>query len=144
MPEEGPDVSWPSPGVELEAKATGKGKLALMAETLFAWLVLTRGWRPGGFDPVGYKRDTALNADFRKFDDGLKMTLDCDAATLARLTGRLDRAVADGVARYGVQEQEEAMMTCIVPSVMQSDHLHFVDGAAGGYTRAAARLKGRD
>ena len=32
-------------------------------------------------------------------------------------------------------------MTCIVPSFMRDDHLHFVDGADGGYTRAALALK---
>ena len=143
MPEDGPEVSWPSPGVELEASAKGRSRWAVLAETFFAWLVLTRGWRPGGFDAVGYRRDVVLNADFRKFDDGLKMTLDCDAATLTRLEERLERAAEAGVARYGLQVQDEAMMTCIVPSVMQADHLHFVDGAAGGYSRAAARLKGR-
>ena len=35
------------------------------------------------------------------------------------------------------------MMTCIVPSAMKGDHVHFVDGAAGGYTQAAARMKSR-
>ena len=38
------------------------------------------GWRPlGGFDPKLYKRDVPRNSDFRKFDDGLKMTIDVDA-----------------------------------------------------------------
>ena len=29
-------------------------------------------------------------------------------------------------------------MTCFVPSPTRSDHVHFVDGAAGGYAAAAA------
>ena len=32
-------------------------------------------------------------------------------------------------------------MTCIVPSITESNHVHFVDGAAGGYALAAKRLK---
>ena len=32
-------------------------------------------------------------------------------------------------------------MTCIVPSFMRDDHLHFVDGADGGYTRASLAIK---
>ena len=32
-------------------------------------------------------------------------------------------------------------MTCIVPSHSERDHVHFVDGAAGGYAMAAAMLK---
>ena len=34
-------------------------------------------------------------------------------------------------------------MTCIVPSIAESNHVHFVDGAAGGYALAARRLKTR-
>ena len=34
-------------------------------------------------------------------------------------------------------------MTCIVPSITQDDHIHFIDGAAGGYARAVAQLKTR-
>jgi hypothetical protein len=32
-------------------------------------------------------------------------------------------------------------MTCIVPSPFANDHMHFVDGANGGYARAAEALK---
>ena len=39
----------------------------------------------GGFDPKVYKRDVAENSDFRKFDDGLKMTLDIDAEVADRI-----------------------------------------------------------
>ncbi|MEO0863503.1 MAG: DUF3095 family protein, partial [Pseudomonadota bacterium] len=94
----------------------------------------------GGFDPAHYQRTVGGNADFRKFDDGLKMTIDCDADTVARLRAVLDRA-AD-VVRYGLHEQDKAMMTCIVPSIMDDSHVHFIDGAAGGYTQAAVGLKG--
>jgi hypothetical protein len=34
------------------------------------------------------------------------------------------------------------MMTCIVPSILTDDHVHFIDGAAGGYTQAARLMKG--
>ena len=81
------------------------------------------------------------NADFRKFEDGLKMTLDCDPATRDALLATLERAQAEGSVRFGMSEQDEAMMTCIVPSFMRDDHVHFIDGAAGGYTLAASRMK---
>ncbi len=144
VPEAGAGVTWPGKGAGLEVAATGRRWLSVLAETLFIWAVIRFRLRPGGFDAAHYARVTARNADFRKFDDGLKMTLDCDAATLAALVARLERAVEDGVAHYGIEEQDEAMMTCIVPSAFDDDHLHFIDGAAGGYTQAAARLKRRD
>ena len=34
-------------------------------------------------------------------------------------------------------------MTCIVASPLQRDHVHFVDGAAGGYSVAAANMKAK-
>jgi hypothetical protein len=43
--------------------------------------------------------------------------------------------------RYGLHRQEAAMMTCFTPSVMRSDHVHFIDGARGGYATAATALK---
>jgi len=43
--------------------------------------------------------------------------------------------------RYGLHSQDAAMMTCFAPSVMRSDHVHFIDGARGGYASAATALK---
>ena len=84
---------------------------------------------------------TALNTDFRKFDDVLRMTVDCDLQTLARAKALLETAKAAGTIRYGIYEQDAGMMTCIVPSVETDDHLHFLDGASGGYTLAAKMMK---
>jgi hypothetical protein len=52
-------------------------------------------------------------------------------------------AAAAGTCRYGIHRQEAALMTCIVPSSLDRDHVHFVDGASGGYAMAAAMLKAR-
>lgn len=147
VPEDGPEARFPSPGLEIEAHVT-RGRrplwwrrLQLLFDTLIAWGFFRTGLRAGGFDPVIYRAEISSNADFRKFDDGLKMTLDCDPATRDRLVALLEAAAAAGQVRYGLHEQTEAMVTCIVPSVTRGDHMHFVDGADGGYTAAAARIK---
>ena len=49
--------------------------------------------------------------------------------------------VVAGVARYGLHRQDAAMMTCFTPSAIRSDHVHFIDGARGGYASAATALK---
>jgi hypothetical protein len=72
------------------------------------------------------------------------MTLDCDPASRDRLVAVLDRASDRGTVRYGLHEQSEAMVTCIVPSAVREDHMHFIDGADGGYALAAARIKAQD
>ena len=41
----------------------------------------------GRFRPSAYRQQVSRNADYRKFDDGLKMTLDSDAQTEARMRG---------------------------------------------------------
>ncbi len=95
----------------------------------------------GGFDARQYTRDIASNADFRKFDDGLKMTIDVTDSQLSRITALLETARSAGICRYGLHSQTEALMTCIVPTPLARDHMHFVDGAAGGYAEAAKRMK---
>lgn len=100
------------------------------------------GLKVGGFDPRHYLATLKANTDFRKFDDGLKLTLDCTQDLADRLERLLERASREGVCRYGLHRQSEAIMTCIVPSLTSDDHIHFVDGAEGGYAAAAGRLKG--
>jgi hypothetical protein len=69
------------------------------------------------------------------------MILDCTVELERELTQRLGAAAANGILRYGLHRQDAAMMTCFTPSVMRSDHVHFIDGARGGYASAASALK---
>jgi hypothetical protein len=148
IPETGPALSWPPDGINLEvsARLAGGGsrfvrKLAVVFESAFAMIVLRLGLRLGSFDSATYKREVVANTDFRKFDDGLRMTLDCAPDLADELEALLKRAAQDGIARYGIHRQNAALVTCIVPSPTSSNHVHFVDGAAGGYTAAAKVLK---
>ena len=150
VPADGPGFKWPPEGLALEAHASrGKRSLAmrkaqLMVETFIALILFKTKIKLGSFDPMHYVYTSGINADFRKFDDGLKMTIDCDAATEAKIRQRLEKAQAAGLVNYAIHAQDQAIMTCIVPSVTADDHVHFVDGAAGGYAKAAEQLKTRD
>jgi len=97
--------------------------------------------KAGGFDAAVYAADVAANADFRKFDDGLRMTLDCSIGFADALEAKL--TAADGYANWGLFRQRAAQITCFVPSITERSHLHFVDGADGGYTMAASAMKAR-
>ncbi len=147
LPPEGPGLRFPPRGLAMEARLSrGKTpaflrKCALLANSVLAGLLFLRGRPTGSFDPAHYRSVIVANTDFRKFDDGLKMTLDCAPETSAKLEEILRAAQAKGVARYGLHRQAEALVTCIVPSAMRDDHMHFVDGAAGGYAQAAQMLK---
>ncbi len=150
VPANGPGFRWPPAGLELEARA-GRGpgvplwraRLGLRLATFVAWVLDATGWKVGGFDPSTYRRTTARNADFRKYDDGLRLTIDCDDATRLRIEALLRDGAERGLVDWGLHVQSAALMTCIVPSFLRDDHVHFVDGAGGGYTLAAAAIKAR-
>jgi hypothetical protein len=144
VPSGGPPLRWPPAGVEYEARAWRGGSLtrrraAVLGYTLFAYLIMRFRIRLGGFVPDVYVQQVVENSDFRKYDDGLRMILDCSAELEAAIGQRL--AAAKGIVRYGLHRQDAAMMTCFTRQATRSDHVHFIDGAHGGYASAATALK---
>jgi hypothetical protein len=143
VPDGAPGMHWPPPGIELEAR-TVKGdrrlrRATVLAQTLVAYLIMKTGIRVGSFVPATYLRQVVENSDFRKYDDGLRMIIDCTTELADAIERRL--AAASATARYGLHRQDSAMMTCFTPSPTRSDHVHFIDGAQGGYAAAATALK---
>ena len=141
-------IAEPRTAVSLEAsaaKAAGASRVQSLMTALKGYLtaaVFHRFMlRAGPFDMATYVGDVAANADFRKFDDGLRLTLDCSEAFADALETRLAAAV--DFADYGTFRQAGAQVTCFVPSYRDRGHVHFVDGADGGYTMAATALKAR-
>lgn len=147
MSDRGPPLASPFKGFGIEAKTVRTGGFhlwplaRLAAGRLAAFMIFRTGRSFGGFDPVQYRHQLVENTDFRKFDDGLRMTLDCTPALADRLDVLLQEAERQGIARHGLHRQEAALMTCFVPSPSRSDHIHFVDGAMGGYAMAAQAMK---
>ena len=148
VPPEGPEFTVDPAALRMEARATHGpaervgARFAKIAGEMFMALVLDNtGRRAAGFDPKRYRSWVARNTDFRKFDDGLRMTVDCTSQTAEALEAFLNKAEAERVVDFGLHRQSAALMTCIVPSVFQDDHVHFLDGAGGGYALAAQALK---
>ena len=146
VPPGGPPLRWPPAGVEFEARAQRGGplfkrRLGVFAWTLFYYFIMRFGIKVGGFVPHIYVQQVVENSDFRKYDDGLRMVLDCTADLERELSARLAAASSAGIARYGIHRQDAAMMTCFTPAATRSDHVHFIDGARGGYASAATALK---
>lgn len=146
VPESGPGFTWPPVGLELEARATRGGKsLAsqkrlLYLITLLAWILDKTGWPLGSFDPKRYRQYTALNTDYRKIQDGLRMTVSLSPEQLLKLKTYLNEKNRLGLIRYGICEQQSAVLTCFVPSITSDAHFHFIDGAGGGYAQAATAI----
>jgi hypothetical protein len=146
VPREGPTLRWPPRGLDLEARARRGGPLllrraALLVFTLFVYVIMRFRLNVSGFVSDTYIAELVENSDFRKYDDGLRMILDCTPQLADELERRLADAAAADIARYGLFRQQAAMITCFTPSVMRSDHVHFIDGAGGGYASAALALK---
>jgi hypothetical protein len=83
----------------------------------------------------------ASNSDYRKFDDVLRLTVDCTLREVEQIEAILRSAVTSSLVRYGLHRQSHAIMTCLVPGGGEDSHLHFLDGADGGYARAAAMMR---
>jgi Protein of unknown function (DUF3095) len=146
VPPQGPPLKWPPQGMDYEARAARRGPLfmrraGVLAYGLYVYLIMRFDINIGGFMPKLYKRQLVENSDFRKYDDGLRMILDCTEELERAVSERLAAAAAAGIVRYGLHRQDAAMMTCFTPSALRSDHVHFIDGARGGYASAATALK---
>lgn len=146
MPKAGPDFKWPVQGIELEARATRGSSLLLRRIQVsliaaFAWFLVRTGISVGGFDPKHYREFTSRNTDYRKFQDGLRITVSLGKSELQRLTDFLEEERQAKNLRYGLCVQDSAILTCYVPSVTSDSHFHFLDGAGGGYAQAAENMK---
>ena len=83
-----------------------KRRAFVLGYALFAYLVMRFGISVGGFVPKTYVQQVVENSDFRKYDDGLRMILDCTPELERALTQRLaqrhgDRAIRPAPAGRG-------------------------------------------
>ena len=148
VPPQGPSFGWPPKGIDLEAHASRHPgipifirRIAAFIRTGLYYLIFRLGLRVGKFVPTAYLRQVVANSDFRKYDGSLRMVIDCTPELADEIETRLSAAAREGLVRFGLHRQEAAMMTCFSPFPAQPGHMHFIDGAAGGYALAALALK---
>ncbi len=141
-------LTWPPAGADLEARASRRAgeplwqrKIRVLAWTLFAFIIMRFNITVGSFIPAKYTRELVDNSDFRKFDDSLRMVLDCTPGLADEIEQYLKECAAKDIVRFGTHRQQAAMMTCFTPSPTNSNHVHFIDGAMGGYAMAASVMK---
>jgi hypothetical protein len=58
------------------------------------------------------------------------------------LQAALDKLETAGIILYGLHVSNSSIMSCYVRD-QQEGHIHFVDGAEGGYTQASVVLKSK-
>lgn len=138
---------WPPRGLRAEIDATvGNAKrlpyaLGLYLNSAIQWCLDRFDLSAGGYDGKRYRVELRANTDYRRFDDTLRILLDCSPAQADAIEAALERQRQAGRLRYGVHRAASALMTCLVFDLHQGQHIHFVDGSDGGFTAAATVLK---
>jgi hypothetical protein len=139
--------AWPPKGLRAEALATRAQQpyrlrwLGIWLQSLLQALAERFDLRIGPYDAPAYRLEVQRNSDHRKIADTLQMVLDCTDPEIAAIEAFLAELHAAGRIVYGTHLAERAMMTCLVFSLEESRHVHFIDGADGGYALAALQLK---
>lgn len=102
-------------------------------------IVITKTRHKPGSSVANYIDELSQNTDYIKYDDCLRMVLDVSAQQSRDILICLEGRKQEGKILFGYHISKEALMTCFVQQ--DSNHIHFVDGGAGGYTLAAKMLK---
>ncbi|MFW5444120.1 MAG: DUF3095 domain-containing protein [Methylococcaceae bacterium] len=132
---------------EITIRTTSHSKLERI---LYAWLLpwkvrLGRYWMNTNKQAINtdwgeYKETLVTHTDFRKFDDNLRMVISGNADQRIKLKHYLEKQYQNGLLVYGIHVSNRALMTCVI-SDYNLNHIHFVDGADGGYAMAAKTMK---
>jgi len=98
-----------------------------------------------------YLRNTNLGKTYLKRMVELSDNLSLDGRINTVITGSADQrkelfkyldSIEDqGLIKYGFHISEESIMSCYVRNMKTDEHIHFIDGGNGGYTKAANVLK---
>lgn len=139
---------WPPPGARLEALArdgvAGWARMAaILLESLYQFAAHKFGITIGSYNGAAYAQEVAQNTDFLRFDDMIRLVLDCSQTEVSQLRSALDQLEAEGSVFYGMHTAPNALMTCLVFDMEAHAHVHFVDGDEGGFTLAARELKAK-
>lgn len=90
---------------------------------------------------LNYIRSTPSHSDFRKFDDMLRMVIDCSETQSSQILKFLDKLYQEEKINYGSHISQNSLMTCYVEGMLEGQHIHFLDAENGGYTFAAIQMK---
>lgn len=103
-------------------------------------ILMARGIRTRHGDWGQYKAMLVANTDYRKCDETLRMILAGNREQRARLETFLEPLRKQGRLAFGTHASSGALLTCMIFDY-ERDHVHFLDGADGGYAMAALELK---
>ena len=129
VPERGPWGRW-------------RRRMWIRLVVLLGWFLMRFGIRTEGTDWSRYKPTLVRNSDVRKFNDVYRQILAGNEEQRAELTVWLEERYAQRELAYGMHVADRAHMTCLVFDY-SGRHLHFIDGADGGFFAASVGFKER-
>ena len=138
---------WPPRGLRAEIDATvGTQNRTLYAmklylNSLLQWCLDRFDLSAGSYNGRQYRVELQENTDYRRFDDTLRILLDCSEAQADQVETLLAAGTQQGALNYGVHRSDSALMTCLIFNLEKAEHIHFVDGSDGGFTSAAKNMK---
>ena len=115
----------------------------ILWEYLTGVLLMGTNWSTSATNWGDYKADLEAHTDYRKMDGTLRQVIAGTTAQRAELEDYLQTEYERGRLIYGLDASAEVMITCFVIQ-NEKEHVHFVDGADGGYAHAAKALKERE
>lgn len=138
---------WPPAGLDLETRATAgrkwrfRRRLEILSQSFIQGVLELFNGSAGYYNAPKYREEMRHNTDFEKYDGMLRLVLDVTIEQAAQIDAYLHGQYQAGRLYYGIHSAQEALMTCVVFSLQESRHVHFIDGANGGFALAAAALK---
>lgn len=140
---------WPPRFAGTEAKATAaKGFWArvmrygfVLLQSALQYILHKTGGSAGSYHAPAYLGEMIANSDYRRFDDLLRLVLDCSKDQARAIEESLAKLRQSKPIAYGLHEADTALMTCLVFNLEESEHVHFIDGGDGGFAMAARQLK---
>jgi Protein of unknown function (DUF3095) len=124
-------------GTEMRVKLGGYKPFYLI-KTWFTTLLGTFYFRtkPG----KNYLTQLVDMSDTLVIDGRINTVISGTATQRGQLEAALNELELKGFIKYGLFVSKESVMSCYVRS-MDENHIHFIDGSDGGYTKAAGMLK---
>jgi len=116
---------------------------ALWMQNALGRLFMAMDWTTDETQWGNYKEDLEAHTDYRKMDGTLREVLAGTVDQRETFEAYLQEQYEAGNLVYGLDASDAAMVTCLVFK-HEKEHVHFVDGADGGYAHAAQDLKERE
>ena len=87
-----------------------------------------------------YLHNLVSMSDTLVIDGRINTVISGTAEQREKLVNELNKLEAEGEIFYGLYVSKESVMSCYVRN-LNDRHIHFIDGAEGGYTKAAGMIK---